>query len=127
MDNHAVVRQVTVINPQGLHARPAHAIVTLASQFRSRIELQRDGECADAKSILAVLTLAAVQGSQLTVRATGDDAGPAVEALSGLFATGFGENGEQPADDPTRASGQPSCLRSANSSLGPTATARPPG
>jgi phosphotransferase system HPr (HPr) family protein len=87
-------RQVTVVNPQGLHARPAHAVVTLASRFRSDIELVRDGEIADAKSILAILTLAAAQGSQLTLRARGEDAGEALEALTDLFAGGFGENGE---------------------------------
>ena len=109
MVNHSAVRYVSVVNPQGLHARPAHAVVTLASRFKSDIELMRDGECADAKSILAILTLAAAQGSQLTIRATGVDAGEALDALSDLFAGGFGENGEKPAGHEPRASGQPFC------------------
>ena len=102
-------RQVTVVSSQGLHARPAHAVAKLAGEFRSDIELIRGGTRVDAKSILAVLTLAAEQGTQLTIKATGEDAGAALDALSGLFATGFGENGEQPARNESTASGQPQC------------------
>jgi phosphotransferase system HPr (HPr) family protein len=84
-----------VLNPQGLHARPAHAVVTLATRFQSEIEMIRDGEIADAKSILAILTLAAEQGTEITIRATGDDAGEALDALTELFDRGFGEAVEQ--------------------------------
>jgi len=101
------MRQVTVVNPQGLHARPAGAVAQLASRFHSNIELIRDGTRADAKSILAVLTLAAEQGTQLTIQATGEDAGAALDALSRLFAAGFGENGQRPASNESTASGQP--------------------
>lgn len=82
---------VTVINPQGLHARPAEMFVKRASQFRSRIEVIKDGECVDGKSILGILTLFAVQGTQLSIRATGDDAPEALQALAELFAEGFAE------------------------------------
>jgi len=95
MVNDSTSRQVTVSNPQGLHARPAHAIVTLASRFKCEIEIIRDGECVDAKSILAILTLAAVKGTQLTIRATGEDAHAALDALSELIAQGLGENGQE--------------------------------
>jgi phosphocarrier protein HPr len=88
--NHAS-RQVTVVNPQGLHARPAHALVTLASQFQSNIEIIKDGERVDGKSILSILTLAAVQGTRLELRAAGDDAVEAIEALVNLFQQGFDE------------------------------------
>ena len=109
MASSSTVRQVKVLNPQGLHARPAHAVVTLASRFRSEIELIRDGERADARSILAILTLAAEQGTQLTLQATGDDADEALEALSALFAKGFGDNGDQSVSNESRASEQSSC------------------
>jgi phosphotransferase system HPr (HPr) family protein len=74
-------KRVTVINSQGLHARPADQFVRLAKQFHSTIEVEMDGELVDGKSILSILTLAATQGSELTIRASGDDAEEAVEAL----------------------------------------------
>ena len=56
------MRTVIVTNPQGLHARPADLFVKLASQFESKIEVIKDGERVDGKSILDILTLAAVAG-----------------------------------------------------------------
>lgn len=79
-------------NQQGIHARPAHAVATMAGQFRARIELVRGGVVADAKSILAVMTLAAEQGCELLLRASGEDADQAVAALEKLFSSGFGED-----------------------------------
>jgi phosphotransferase system HPr (HPr) family protein len=93
-----VAGTVTVNNAQGLHARPAEMLVRLASQFDSRIELIKDGECVDGKSILAVLTLFAVKGTQLSIRATGSDAPDALRALTELFAEGFAE---KPVSDQT--------------------------
>ena len=87
--------QVTVTNRQGLHARPAHALVTAASRFTSDITLIRDGEGVDGKSILSVLTLAAEQGTELTLKATGDDAEQALSVLAALFENGFGEDEEE--------------------------------
>jgi phosphotransferase system HPr (HPr) family protein len=100
---------VTVTNPQGLHARPAHALVILASRYKAHIELVRDGECADAKSILAIMTLAAEQGTQLTIKATGEDAGEAIAALTQLFAEGFGEQQDPPAENESSTSGRGRC------------------
>jgi phosphocarrier protein NPr/phosphocarrier protein len=80
---------------QGLHARPAHAVASLASRFESKIEIIRDSESVDATSILSILMLGAPKGVQLTIRATGRDAGEAIDALSDLFARGFSDNGEQ--------------------------------
>lgn len=84
-----------IVNPQGLHARPAHALATLASRFASDIQLIRDGEVADAKSILSLLTLAAESGAELTIQANGADAREAVDALESLIADGFGEMGDE--------------------------------
>lgn len=82
---------VTVSNPQGLHARPAEMFVRMANQFQANIEVIKDGECVDGKSILEILTLFAVQGTQLSIRATGCDAPDAVKALTELVAEGFAE------------------------------------
>jgi len=91
VDKHCI-RQVMVVNPQGLHARPAHGFVTLANQFQSQIEIIKDGERVDGKSILSILTLAAVQGTQLVLLATGADADEAIEALASLIEQGFDEH-----------------------------------
>ena len=87
-------RLVTVVNPQGLHARPVDQFVKLAVQFKSKIEVVKAGERVDGKSILSVLTLAAEQGTQLSIEATGHDAEEALEALTGLIESGFAEEEE---------------------------------
>src|SRR5580765_6480481 len=83
---------VVVTNPQGLHARPAELFVKMASQYQSTIEVIKDGERVDGKSILNVLTLAAVEGTQLEIAATGPDAQAALDALAGLVLRNFGES-----------------------------------
>ncbi len=82
-------KTVVVINPQGLHARPADLFVRLANQFESRIEVVKDGKRIDGKSILDIMTLAAEQGSQLSIEATGRDAEAARDALVELIEQGF--------------------------------------
>lgn len=96
MSEKSAIREVTIVNPQGLHARPAHAFVTIANRYHSQIEVIKDGERVDGKSILSILTLAAVQGTRLAVRATGADAVDAVDALAGLVEQGFDEGGRAP-------------------------------
>jgi phosphocarrier protein HPr len=91
MSDLTVAGIVMVSNPQGLHARPAEMFVKLANQFDAKIEVLKDGECVDGKSILGMLTLFAVQGTQLSIRATGYDAPDALKALAGLFEEGFAE------------------------------------
>jgi phosphocarrier protein HPr len=84
--------KVVVENPQGLHARPADLIVRLAKQYQSKIEVVKENQRVDGKSILDLLTLAAVQGTELTIEAHGDDAQAAIDALVALFATNFPES-----------------------------------
>ena len=91
MNDQVSTRQVRVSNPQGLHARPAHTLVNLANQFQADIEVIRDQERVDGKSILSLLTLAAEQGTVLTIEARGHDAKDAVDALENLFLEGFGD------------------------------------
>ena len=79
-------------NPQGLHARPAEVFVKTASQFQARIEVVKDGQRVDGKSILNILTLAAVEGTELHLEATGPDAQGALDALAELFKHNFAEN-----------------------------------
>lgn len=84
-------RCVVVRNPQGLHARPADLLVKRASGFASDIQLEKQGQQADCKSILSILTLGAEQGTELTLSARGADAAEAVEAIAELFDQGFYE------------------------------------
>jgi len=84
-------RDATVVNPLGLHARPAAQLVKLASTFASEIQLMKDGLEVNGKSIMGVMMLAAECGSAITVQAVGPDEADAVAALSELIASGFGE------------------------------------
>jgi phosphocarrier protein len=93
MTEHKASRIVVVTNPAGLHARPADMFVKRALRYASRIDVIKDGECADGKSILAILTLAATEGSQLRIEAVGPDADAALEALAELVECNFAENG----------------------------------
>ncbi|HET6577524.1 MAG TPA: HPr family phosphocarrier protein [Gemmatimonadales bacterium] len=86
-----IEREATIVNQEGLHARPAARIVRLANSFASEIELAKDGLEVNGKSIMGVMMLAAECGSSIVIRAKGDDAEQAVQALAELVATGFGE------------------------------------
>ena len=83
--------QATIVNQEGLHARPAARIVRLANSFASEIELAKDGLEVNGKSIMGVMMLAAECGSSIVIRAQGPDAEQAVQALAELVASGFGE------------------------------------
>ncbi|MDE2652249.1 MAG: HPr family phosphocarrier protein [Gemmatimonadetes bacterium] len=84
-------RTVQVPNAQGMHARPSAEFVKLASGFSSSIQVAKNDLEVNAKSIMGVLMLAAEQGSALTIRAEGEDADRAVEALARLVRRGFDE------------------------------------
>jgi phosphocarrier protein len=84
-------RTVTIVNKNGVHARPAAEIVKTAGRFDSNITIVRDDLEVNGKSIMGVMMLAAECGSQIILRATGDDADAAIEALAQLVAAKFGE------------------------------------
>ncbi|MDT8342092.1 MAG: HPr family phosphocarrier protein [Longimicrobiales bacterium] len=84
--------QVEIVNRAGLHARPASEFVKLAGRFRSEVRLEKDGMEVNGKSIMGVLMLAAERGARLVIRADGDDADQALEALAGLVRRGFEED-----------------------------------
>ena len=80
-----------IVNELGLHARAAAKLVRIAGAYKSRVEVAKDGQSADAKSIMGVLLLCGEQGARVTVRARGDDADQAVAAIGELIADRFGE------------------------------------
>jgi phosphocarrier protein len=84
-------RQVEIVNRLGLHARAAAKLVSCASGFASRIEVERNGQRVNAKSIMGVMMLAASQGSWILLDATGEDADDALSALEELICGRFGE------------------------------------
>jgi phosphocarrier protein len=89
-----VTRQVVVSNADGLHARPAMEFVHTASGFTSSVRVEKQGDdplVVDGKSIMEMMTLAAVQGTLLQIIADGDDAAAAVEKLAALFDQQSGE------------------------------------
>lgn len=84
-------RSVTVVNQLGVHARAAAKFVHVASRFDARIRIAKDGRDMDGKSILGILLLAAARGTTVTITADGRDEQDAIDALSALIESGFGE------------------------------------
>ena len=77
---------LTVIDPSGLHARPAAKFVQAASRFASRIVIRHDGREADAKSLIALLGLTIRPSSEVVLVADGPDADAALAALAAELA-----------------------------------------
>jgi len=82
---------VKIVNDQGLHARPCHAIVSAAQGFRSELTLRSGARTVNGKSIIDLMTLGAGFGTELELLAKGEDAEKLLEAISTLIAEGFGE------------------------------------
>ncbi|HKC81335.1 MAG TPA: HPr family phosphocarrier protein [Gemmatimonadaceae bacterium] len=85
-------REVKIVNKLGIHARPAAEIVKTAGKFKSSITIVRDDLEVNAKSIMGVMMLAAEFGSMIVLRAIGDDADAALDALATCIANKFGES-----------------------------------
>ncbi len=85
-------RAVKIINKLGIHARPAAEIVKAAGKFKSNVTIVRDDLEVNAKSIMGVMMLAAECGATIVLRAIGDDADAALEALAVVIANKFGES-----------------------------------
>lgn len=84
-------REFTVTNKLGIHARPAAQFVKTASRFSCEIQVEKDDEQADGKSIMGLMMLAAGHGSVLTITADGEDAEEALKALGELIERDFEE------------------------------------
>jgi len=80
-----------IVNELGLHARAATKLVVLAGRFTSHIEVQKDGQSVNAKSVMGVLLLCGARGTRVTIVARGSDALEAVQAIGELIASRFGE------------------------------------
>ena len=83
---------IVILNPAGLHARPAAVLVNTAKQFSSSIRLVKNGKEANAKSVVSVMGLEVENADAVTLRASGPDAGAAIAKLVPLIKSGLGEN-----------------------------------
>lgn len=86
-----IKKQIRIINELGIHARPAGMIANTASRFGCDVKIIKDKMEVNAKSIMGIMTLAAGNGSSITVLASGPDEAQAVQALEDLFARKFDE------------------------------------
>ena len=86
-----ITKEVKIPNSLGLHARPAMQLVDIANRFKANLQIAKGSQLVDAKSIMQVMTLAATQGTRLTLSATGPDANQALNAMAELITEGFGE------------------------------------
>lgn len=85
------VKDVVVENQVGLHARPATFFIQKANEFKSSIWVEKEERRANAKSLLGVLSLGIMGGTQIRLIAGGTDEQEAVEALAKLVESGFAE------------------------------------
>jgi phosphocarrier protein len=83
--------KVLVQHEAGLHARPAAQFVKLAQQFQSNITLTGNGKTVNAKSIVLVLTLAINKGTEIELKAEGEDEKEALSALVQMVERNFAE------------------------------------
>lgn len=81
--------QLTLRNPEGLHARPAGLLVKTANQFKAKVEIAFNGKNVNAKSVFSLMSLGLVANSQFTLRAEGEDAETALASLRQLVENQF--------------------------------------
>ena len=87
-----LTRDVEIINKKGLHARATAKFVQCADSFEADITVTRSGETVGGTSIMGILTLGAGIGSIITLTASGSQAEAAIEALTALINSRFGES-----------------------------------
>ena len=85
------VKEVTVQNQVGLHARPATFFIQKANEFKSSFWVEKDERRVNAKSLLGVLSLGIVGGTTIKIIADGSDEENSVESLVKLVESGFAE------------------------------------
>lgn len=84
-----LTKEFTVTNKLGIHARPAAQFVKTASTFSCDVQVEKDDEQADGKSIMGLMMLAAGHGSVITITTEGEDADAALETLGALISKDF--------------------------------------
>lgn len=80
-----VEKELKIMNPQGLHARPAAMFVQIAVKFDSKVTVKKDAEAVNGKSIMGILMLGAQHQNAITLIVEGDDAEAAMAELEGFL------------------------------------------
>ncbi len=88
----AITQDIEIINKLGLHARAAAKFVSIASGFSSHVDVEKNGQRINGKSIMGVMMLAAAKGSSITLHIDGDDSQACVNALTSLINNRFDED-----------------------------------
>jgi phosphocarrier protein len=83
--------EMPIINKAGMHTRPASTIVKIAAKYKADFYLSKDDFEVNGKSIIGVMTLAAEQGSKLTLIFNGPDEEPLSKEMIAFFERGFDE------------------------------------
>lgn len=86
-----VSKEVTILNATGLHARPASMFVQTAGKFKSDVNVIKDGNTINAKSIMGIMAAGISQGTVVDIQANGPDEQEAVDVLVQLINDKFGE------------------------------------
>ncbi|MBS3758544.1 MAG: HPr family phosphocarrier protein [Desulfobacterales bacterium] len=84
-------KETTITNELGLHARPAAMIAEIANRATSNVWLIKNDQCVDASSIIDILSLACLQGSNITLQIEDPADAEILNQLHELFESGFGE------------------------------------
>jgi phosphocarrier protein len=87
-----IVKKIDIKNKLGLHARAAAQLVQTVNRFAAVVKISKDGQTVDGRSIMGLLTLAAIQGSRIQVEAEGKDAEEAARAIEKLVEKKFYES-----------------------------------
>lgn len=91
-DSDPIVRELEIRNKRGLHARASAKFVQTVEQFDADVRVSRSGETVGGTSIMGLMMLGAAPGCTIEVSAAGKDAAAAIEALSRLVNSRFGED-----------------------------------
>ncbi|MDX9703003.1 MAG: HPr family phosphocarrier protein [Candidatus Auribacterota bacterium] len=78
-------KEVTVLNLKGIHARPSALLVKVANSVKSSVELIKNGQIANAKSVMSIMTLGMLYQDKVTIKTNGPDEQEAMEAVSKVF------------------------------------------
>ncbi|MGK0466906.1 HPr family phosphocarrier protein [Clostridium sp.] len=84
-----IEKKAIVKSETGIHARPALSVVKEASKFKSQVLIVKDGNEYNSKSIVAIMSMAAVKDDEITIKATGDDEEAAAVAMVKLIEEGL--------------------------------------
>jgi phosphocarrier protein len=84
--------EIAIRNKKGLHARASAKFVKCAEAFKAQVRVTREGQTVGGTSIMGLMMLAAGPGTTILIEAEGPDAPEAVEALTALVESGFGED-----------------------------------